>query len=104
MVKSSRGVVRKSKTSLEGAKIPQKAELMIFSISEKSGSRRELNKINKIRAKASNKRSHFSSKSSSSESDYGSYLSNDSDREEKIQPTELKEINKLDHVFTNNII
>ena len=66
-----------------------------------SGSSRELKKIKNICAKASKK--HESSNISSSISDSGSSLSSDSEWDERVNPTKLKEMNKLDHVVTNNI-
>ena len=76
---------------------------MIFRIYKKSSSCCELKKINKIQAKASKKRSYYSSNSSSIKSGYDSSFYIDSDWDEEIQTTERKEINKLDHVVTDNI-
>ena len=55
----------------------RKQKKMLFIISKKSISCRELKKIKKIRAKASKKCSYSSSDSLSSESDYDSSLSSD---------------------------
>ena len=57
----------------------KKQNKVIYSISKKSGSRRELNKINKINSKASKKRSYSSRDSSRSGSNSGSYISIDID-------------------------
>ena len=76
---------------------------MLYSISKKSGSRRELNNIKNIRSKASKKRSYSSSNSSRSGLYYDSSLSIDSDLDEDWQPTERKKINGLDYVVTDNI-
>ena len=48
---------------------------LLYIISKKSGSRREIKKINNIRSKASKKRRDGSSNSSSEDSDYDSSLS-----------------------------
>ena len=74
---------------------------MLYSITKKSGSRRELNKIKKIKAKDSKKLIYSSSDSLSSYLD--SPLYSDSEWDEPIQPTEHKEINKLYHLVTDNI-
>ena len=66
-----------------------------------SGSRRELKKIKKIKARASKKFSYSSSDISISDS-YSS-LSSYIEWEKIRQTTELKELNKLDLVVTNNI-
>ena len=76
---------------------------MLFRIFKHFGSHCELNKIKNIRSKVSRKRSYSISGSSSSVLDSDQSLSVDSDQEEKRQPTENKEINKLDHVVTDNI-
>ena len=55
----------------------KKQNKTLFSIANKSGSRRELKKIKKIRAKASKKRCNSSSDSSSDESNSDSLLSSD---------------------------
>ena len=52
---------------------------MIYSLSKKSGSHRELKNIKKIKAKASNNHRYSISNSSTSESDSYSYLSSDGD-------------------------
>ena len=76
---------------------------ILFSIGMNSGLWCKLKKINSIKAKYSKKRSYSISNISISDSDYDSSLSSDSDLEEKIHPTECKEINKLYHVVTDNI-
>ena len=81
----------------------KKQNKMLYRISMKSDSHCELKNINKIKAKASKKRGYYSSNSYSSDSDSDSFLSSDSEWEEERQPTELKEINDLDHVVTDTI-
>ena len=76
---------------------------IIFIIVNNSVSRRELNKIKNIRAKASKKGSYYISNISISDLDSESSLSRDSDWEEKWQPTEFKYINKLYHIVNYNI-
>ena len=66
-----------------------------------SGSCHELKKIKKIRAKASNKHDYYIRDSSSNDSDYS--VSNDSEQDKIINPTERKDMKKLDHVVTNSI-
>ena len=66
-----------------------------------SGSHHELNKINNIRAKSSDK--YDSSSSNSYSSDYDSSLSSDIERDKRINPSEHKDMNKLYHVVTNKI-
>ena len=74
----------------------------MFSIAKKSGSRCEIKKIKKIRA-ASKKRYNSIRKSSSDDSDSDSSLSRDSNWDTYRRPAGRKEMNKLDHVVTNNI-
>ena len=74
---------------------------MLFSISKRSGSHRELKKNKKIKEKVLKKNSYSSSNSSSNDYDYP--LSSDSEWDKRRQPTERKEKNKLDYVVTNNI-
>ena len=76
---------------------------MIYIISNKTGSHREINKINNIKNKASNKCRNDISDSSRDDSDSDSLLSSYSDWVEDIRPSGRKEINILDHVVTNNI-
>ena len=76
---------------------------MLYSIVKKSGSLREVNKIKNIKPKASEKRSYSIRYSFRIGLDYYSSLSTDSDLDEDIQPTELKEINRLYNVLINNI-
>ena len=66
---------------------------------KKSGLLRE---IKKIKAKSYRKHRYSSSDSSISDPDSDSSLYSDIKREELINTTEWKEINKLDHVVTNN--
>ena len=66
---------------------------MLYIIAKWSGLRREIKNIKKIKANATKKRSYSISNSSSS--DLYSYLPLFSD-------SERKEINKLDHVVTDN--
>ena len=74
---------------------------MIFIVAKHLGSRRELNKINKICAKVSKK--HESSSRSISSSGSGSSLSSDIVWDKRRHPVELKEMDKLDRVVINNI-
>ena len=60
----------------------KKKKKVLYSISKKSGSRRELKKIKKIKAKASKKIIDYNSNSSRYELDSGSYLSINSDLDE----------------------
>ena len=76
---------------------------MIFSIAKKSGSHRELKNIKKISEKASKKCCNSSRNSSSDELDSNSSLYRDSDWDTYIRPAGCKDINKLDHVVTDNI-
>ena len=80
----------------------KKQNKIIFSITKKSGSRRELNKINNIRA-ASKKRYDSNIDSSSDESESNSSLSRDRNWDTYIRPSGSKEMNKFYHVVTNNI-
>ena len=75
---------------------------MLFRIDKNSGLRRELKKINKIRAD-SNKHCNFRSDSSIDVPEYDSSLSRDSNRDTYIQSSGFKGMNKLFHVVTNNI-
>ena len=87
-------------------KTPMKQNKMIFCMAKSSGSRCELKKIKKIkkiRSKVSKKRSYSIRDISSSDSDSYFSLFSYSERDKIIHPTELKEINKLDHLVTNNI-
>ena len=72
---------------------------MLFSISNKSGSCRELNNIKNIRAKYSKKRCN----SSSDNSDSDSSLSRNSDCDTYRQSSGREDMNKLDHLVKNNI-
>ena len=76
---------------------------MLYSIDNKSSSRCELKNIKKIKAKASKKFDDYSSDSSRNKSYYDSSLSSGSDWDEERQPAERREINRSDHVVTNNI-
>ena len=75
---------------------------MLFSISTKLGSIRELKKIKNIKSKTSKNRSYYRSNTSSSDSDSDSYLSSESEGDRKRQPTERKEISDLDNVMTDS--
>ena len=76
---------------------------MIFIKADKSVSRHEIIKINKIKAKIHNKRSYSGRDSSSSDYDYDSCLYSDSEWEELIiQTTEHRDINNSDQLVTNN--
>ena len=72
---------------------------MIYSIAKKSGSRREIKKINNIRAKSSKKTNISSSE------DWGSYSSLASNIiwDKHIRPDVRKEISKLYHVVIDNL-
>ena len=74
---------------------------MIFCMSKCSGSRHELKNIKNIRAKASKKHDYSSSDSFTDDSDSSLYI--DREWDERINPTECKDMNKLDNVVTNNI-
>ena len=74
---------------------------MIFSMSKSSISCRDLKKIKNIKAKESKKCSYYSRNGYSSDSD--SSFFRDSDWDKIIQPTELKDMNKLYHKMTSNI-
>ena len=78
-----------------------KKNKILSSMAKSSSSRRELNNINNICAKASDRNDYY--RSNISNSDYDSSLSSGSEWEKIIQPTELKEMNKLYQVVTNNI-
>ena len=68
-----------------------------------SGSRHELKKIKKIKSKSYKKCSYSSIDSSISDSDSYYSLSSYSQWYKRRQPTEHKEINKLDIVVSDNI-
>ena len=71
---------------------------MLYIIAKKSGSRREIYKINKISEKV------LKDTYSSSEGwDYDSLLARESSQDKERRTTRSKEINKLDHLVTNNI-
>ena len=72
---------------------------MIYSIANKSVSRREIKNIKKIRAEASKK----TSVSSSEDWHSGSSLAMDSSLDKHRQPDIPKEINKLYHLVTYNL-
>ena len=72
---------------------------IIYNISKKSGLRHEIKNINNIRAKASKK----ANVSSSDDSDSNSSLARYSSRETYRQPAGLKEMNRLDHLVTENL-
>ena len=74
----------------------------MFSITNKSVSRREIKKIKKTRA-AYKKRCDYSRESSSDKSDYNNSLSRDSDWDKSIRRAGNKEMNKLYHLVNNNI-
>ena len=76
---------------------------MLYNISKKSGLRRELNKIKKIRGGYSKKGCDSSSNYSSDDSDSDSSLASDSSWDKYRRNYGRKEMNKLDHVVTNNL-
>ena len=73
----------------------KKHNKMLYSISKKSGSRREIKNINRIRSEASKK----TGVSSSEDWDSNSLLAINSIRDKHIRPAGCKEINKLYHVL-----
>ena len=77
----------------------QKQNKMLYRISKKSGLRREIKKIKKIREKASKKTSISSSEDWDSESS----LARDSSWDKYRRPDGCKDINKLDHTVTDNL-
>ena len=81
----------------------KKQNKMLYSISKKSGSRREMKNIKKIRVKASKKRGDSSSNYCSNKYYSNSSLPNNSDWGEETHTAEYREVNRLDHVFINNI-
>ena len=76
---------------------------MLYRITKKSGSRRELKNTKNTRAKSSKKRYNSRSDSFSNKYYDDSSLSRDSDWDEEIQPAGIKETNILDHILTDNI-
>ena len=76
---------------------------ILYSIVNKYGSLREIKNIDKIRDKVSKKRRDDSSDSSRNESDSNSSLSRNSDWDEHRHPSGRKDINRLDHIVTDNI-
>ena len=76
----------------------KKQNKILYSISKESGSRREIQKIKKIRKKASND-TYFSSE----DWDSNSLLARDSIQDKERRPSGIKEINKLDQVVTENM-
>ena len=76
---------------------------MLYSIANKSGSRREIKKIKNIRSKASKRGRHSSRGSSSDYLDSDSLLARDSSLDTYRQTAGRKEINRLDHVVTYNL-
>ena len=76
---------------------------MLHRISKKTGSLREINKINKTMAQDYKKRRDDSSNYFSDELDSDSSLSSDSNWDEHRRPAGRNEINRLDHVVTDNI-
>ena len=75
---------------------------MLLSMENKYSSHHEIKKIKKIKYKSSKKISYSRSDISISDSDSYSSLSSESEWEKPRQTTELKEINKLYHIVTNN--
>ena len=70
---------------------------MLYSIAKNSGLRREIQKIKKI-SKEALEDTYYSSE----DWDSDSQLASDSGRDKEILPAGRKEINKFDHVVTNN--
>ena len=100
MLLSSTKFWKKWKKELKSLKNQNK---IIYSIADKFGLRRELKNIKNIKYKASKKRSNSSSNYYRNDLDYVSSLSGDSDWDEETQPTERKEIIRLNYVVTDNI-
>ena len=86
----------KQKKELKSLK---KQNNILYSISKKSGSRREIKNINNIRAKYSKK----TSVSSSKDRDFDSSISSNSILNKHRRNAGCKEINKLYHVVTDNL-
>ena len=76
----------------------KKQNKIIYSIAKKSGSRRELHKIKKIRKEALK-----DTYSSSEDWDSDSSLAIDSSLDKEGRPAGCKEINRSDHLVTDNI-
>ena len=99
-------VVKQYKTSKQKRKKElkdiRKQNKMFYSISKKSGSRRELKNIKKIKDKASKNHSYSIRDSSINKPYSGSSLYRGSDLDEDRQPTERREMNRLDDVVTDN--
>ena len=76
---------------------------MLYSITKKSVSRREIKKTKKIRSKAYKKGRRSSSGSSSDDSDSYSSLAINSGWDKYMRPAGHKDTNGLDHVVTNNL-
>ena len=76
----------------------KKQNKILYSITKKSGSRHEIQKINNTRKEASK-----DTYSSGEDWDYDSSLASDSSRDKERRPAGLKEINTLDNIVTNNI-
>ena len=72
---------------------------IIYSIAKKSGLRREINNIKKIGGNDSKK----GSDSSSDDSDSDSFLARNSSWYTNRRPAGRKEMNRLDHVVTDNL-
>ena len=72
-------------------------------MAKRTGSRHELKRIKKIKSKASNNNSYSNIDNYIGASNSDSSLSSDSEWDKRRHPTECKEIDKLDHVVTNNI-
>ena len=75
---------------------------MLYRISKKYSSPREVKKIKNVKDKAYKKQSYYRNNSSGSESDSYSYLSNGGDWYEEMQNTERTKTNRLDHIVTDN--
>ena len=92
--------LKKWKKELKALK---KQNKILYNVSNKSGLRREINKINNIRAKSSMKGHH------SSRGSFSDYLESDSSLARNIswdkyrRPAGRKEMKRLEHVLANNL-
>ena len=89
----------KSKKELKALKNKNK---ILYRITKKSVSHREIKRIKNIRDKASKNLRHDSSDSFSDESDSDYSLSSDTDEYKHRRLDRRKEMNMLDHVVTGN--
>ena len=81
----------------------QKSKQDVFRISNKSSSRRDLNKIKNIREKSARNHRNDIRNSFNDKSESNYWLSRNIYLYKHRQPTGSKDMNMLDHVVTNNI-